>query len=234
MLKIEGLNVFYGETQALRDVSLTIDEGEMITVIGANGAGKTTLLKKIIGLIPAQSGTITYFDEEITSLYAHEIVRRGIALCPAGRQIFEYMTVKENLRMGAFIRKDGEKAVDQTMERLFDIFPRLKEREGQTGGSLSGGEQQMLAIARALMLEPKLLLVDELSMGLAPLLVKGLFEKLQDIQAKGTTILLVEQNARLALNVADRGYVLRNGHIWLSGTCQELKNDDRVRSAYVG
>ena len=233
MLKVENLDVYYGNIHALHAVSFEVKEGEIVTLIGANGAGKTTTLHAISGLIPIAAGSVRFLDQDLTSLTPHKIVELGLTQVPEGRRIFANLTVKENLEMGAFTRKD-RKGVNDDYERIFTRFPRLKERLKQVAGTLSGGEQQMLAIARTLMSRPKLVLMDEPSMGLAPLLVKEIFDIIKEINATGTTILLVEQNAQLALTIADRAYVLETGRVVLQGNANELANSEEVRKAYLG
>ena len=232
MLVVEDLHVYYGEIHALKGVSLTVGAGEIVAVLGPNGAGKTTTVKTISGLLAPRRGSVTLEDLPITGHPAHEIVYRGIAHVPEGRKIFNRLTVSENLGMGAYSRSDGGVAED--MEHVFALFPRLKERRTQVAGTLSGGEQQMLAIGRALMARPRLLLLDEPSMGLAPIVVEQIFETIVDINRRGTTILLVEQNAAMALGVARRGYVLETGTIALTGTAAELAGNIDVRRAYLG
>jgi len=231
MLEVKGLVTCYGNIQALHDVSLTVKQGEVLTLIGANGAGKTTTLRTICGLLQAKQGTILWQGERIDRLPAHKIVERGLSMSPEGRRIFARMTVRENLEMGAFIRKDR---YDEDLERVFALFPRLKERLPQKGGTLSGGEQQMLAIGRALMARPKLLLLDEPSLGLAPLMVAQIFSIIREINAAGTTVLLVEQNAHQALGVAHRAYVLETGRVTLEGPAAELAQNPQVKAAYLG
>ncbi len=233
LLEVKDLVVRYGAIRALHGVSFHVDAGEVVTLIGANGAGKSTTLKTISGLLPVDGGEILYGGESITGIEASRIVRKGVIHVPEGRRIFSPLTVRENLEMGAFTRKDKHE-IEESLEYVFQLFPRLKERLEQTGGTLSGGEQQMLAVARALMAKPKLLLMDEPSMGLAPILVEEIFEIIQEIRQEGVTILLVEQNAQMALSVADRGYVLETGTIDLAGTAQELAENPRVREAYLG
>ncbi len=232
MLEVADLHVYYGEIHALKGVTLSVGKGEIVTLLGNNGAGKTTTLKTLSGLLAPRRGQIALEGEPLLGVPPHEIVRRGIAHVPEGRRIFNRLTVLENLEMGAYARSDG--SVAQDLERVFTIFPRLKERRTQVAGTLSGGEQQMLAIARALMASPRLLLLDEPSMGLAPVLVEQIFETVQDINRQGTTILLVEQNAAMALSVAQRGYVLETGAIVLSGSATELQENPEVRRAYLG
>lgn len=233
MLKVNDINVFYGAIHAIKGASLEVNEGEIVTLIGANGAGKSTILRTISGLLKPRSGNIEFQGSEISGVPAHEIVKVGISQVPEGRRIFAEMSVLENLELGAFTRidKDGIKA---DMDMVFERFPRLKERIGQLAGTLSGGEQQMLAMGRALMSRPKLLLLDEPSMGLAPLLIKEIFAIIQDINKTGTTVLLVEQNANMALSIAHRAYVLETGRITLSGDAKELAASDDVRKAYLG
>jgi len=233
MLNVDQINVFYGAIHALRDVSLTVDEGEIVTLIGANGAGKTTTLRTVSGLLHPASGTIAFRGESITRTPPDRIVRDGIAHSPEGRRIFAEMTVRENLDLGAYGRKDRP-AVAQDRDRMLTLFPRLKERLGQMGGTLSGGEQQMLAIARALMAKPKLLLLDEPSLGLAPFLVKDIFRIITEINAAGVSILLVEQNANQALQIAHRAYVMETGRIVLAGPAKEIAASDEVKAAYLG
>lgn len=232
MLKVEGLNVYYGAIHALHDVSFEVKKGEIVTLIGANGAGKTTTLNTIAGLLHPKSGSVSFMGENLASVSPHSIVSRGLALVPEGRRIFLQMTVEENLEMGAYTQK--KEAVKPLLEQVYEQFPRLKERRRQIGGTLSGGEQQMLAMGRALMSSPKLLMLDEPSMGLAPILVEQIFEIIRTLHRNGTTILLVEQNAQMALSIADRGYVLETGKITLSGTGVELANSENVKKAYLG
>jgi branched-chain amino acid transport system ATP-binding protein len=233
LLEIKDLVVSYGAIRALHGISFHVDEGEVVTLIGANGAGKSTTLRTISGLQPVDSGRVIYGEEEITTVEASDIVRKGLIQVPEGRRIFAPLTVRENLEMGAFTRTDPEE-IAASMEQVFEIFPRLKERLEQTGGTLSGGEQQMLAVARALMAKPKLLLMDEPSMGLAPILVEEIFDVISEINRQGVTILLVEQNAHMALSVAGRGYVLETGVIQLEGSAQALAENPMVRDAYLG
>lgn len=233
LLTVQNLNVFYGSIQALNDVSFYIRPGEIVTLIGANGAGKTTILNTLSGLLHPRTGSIYYQGEEISRIAPHNIVRLGISQAPEGRKIFANLSVKENLELGAYLRHD-RKLLEQDFERVFLLFPRLKERLRQNSGTLSGGEQQMLAIGRALMSRPKLLLLDEPSLGLAPLLVKAIFQVISEINQQGTTILLVEQNAHMALHVATRGYVLETGRVVLENSCQNLLKDEQVKSAYLG
>ncbi|NLC52469.1 MAG: ABC transporter ATP-binding protein, partial [Firmicutes bacterium] len=227
MLKVEKLDVYYGNIRALHEVSFEVNKGEIVTLIGANGAGKTTVLHAISRLVPARSGSVRFFDQELTTLAPHKIVQMGLAQVPEGRRIFANLTVKENLEMGAYTRKDP-KEVKADYEQVFTRFPRLKERLNQMAGTLSGGEQQMLAIGRTLMSRPKLVLMDEPSMGLAPLLVGEIFDIIKEISAAGTTILLVEQNAQMALSIADRAYVLETGRVVLQGDAKTLANSEEV------
>jgi len=233
LLELAGLQVAYGGIQAVKGIDLTVAKGELVCLIGANGAGKTTTLKAICGLLPTRGGTVHYDGQEITGTPSYQLVERGLAMVPEGRGIFRQLTVAENLAMGAFVRRDRE-AVRDDLEHIFELFPRLAERRSQSGGTLSGGEQQMLAIGRAMMSRPKLLLLDEPSMGLAPLLVQKIFETVRAISVEGVTILLIEQNARLALEIANRGYVMESGTITLSGPAAELLADPKVREAYLG
>jgi branched-chain amino acid transport system ATP-binding protein len=233
LLEIENMHSYYGHIQALRGISLTVDEGEVVTLIGSNGAGKTTTLRSIHGILPPREGKIIFAGEEIQGTPAHELIGKGIAQSPEGRRIFFRMTVLENLEMGAYHRNDSSE-IREDMDRVFDLFPRLKERTRQEAGTMSGGEQQMLAIGRALMSSPKLLLLDEPSMGLAPVLVERIFEVIREINKQGTTILLVEQNANVALEIAARGYVLETGTIVNSASAKELREDPAVREAYLG
>ena len=231
MLKVEDMHVYYGAIHAVKGVSFTVGEGEIVALIGANGAGKSTILKTVSGLMHPRSGSITFCGEDITHQDAYKLLRHGLAHVPEGRRIFQQMTVQENLERAAYINKG---ASEKDLEMVFDYFPRLKERRRQIAGTLSGGEQQMLAMSRALMSHPKLRMLDEPSMGLAPLLVDQIFAIIKELHRSGTTILLVEQNARKALQVADRAYVLETGSITLSGTGQELASSDEVRKAYLG
>lgn len=233
MLTVNDINVFYGAIHAIKGVSLEVNEGEIVTLIGANGAGKSTILRTISGLLKPKTGSIQFEGQEIAGMPAHEIVKTGISQVPEGRRIFAEMSVLENLELGAFTRKDKD-GIKADMELVFERFPRLKERIGQLAGTLSGGEQQMLAMGRALMSRPRLLLLDEPSMGLAPLLIKEIFAIIQDINKTGTTVLLVEQNANMALSIAHRAYVLETGRITLSGDAKDLAASDEVRKAYLG
>jgi branched-chain amino acid transport system ATP-binding protein len=233
MLELKDVHTYYGNIHALKGISLNVQKGEIVTLIGSNGAGKTTTLRTIQGLIHARHGSITLEGEELTKIPAHQVTMRGVSQSPEGRLIFPRMTVLENLEMGAFTRKDKE-GIKRDLERVFGVFPRLKERVKQTGGTLSGGEQQMLAIGRALMANPRVLLLDEPSMGLAPILVEQIFNIIGELNKQGTTILLVEQNARMALSIAHRGYVLQTGAIRLQGSAKNLQEDDEVRKTYLG
>jgi branched-chain amino acid transport system ATP-binding protein len=233
VLELADVHTDYGNIRALRGVSLSVGKGEIVTLIGANGAGKTTTLRTILGTVRPRRGTVSLDGTRIDTLATDRIVRRGIAQSPEGRRIFPRMTALENLELGAFARADRD-AIGADLERVFALFPRLRERAGQYGGTLSGGEQQMLAIGRALMARPRLLLLDEPSMGLAPILVEAIFRTIQDINRQGTTILLVEQNARMALRVAHRGYVLQTGRIVLHDAAAELLRSDLVRKTYLG
>jgi branched-chain amino acid transport system ATP-binding protein len=233
MLTIEDIHVYYGNIAAVKGISLTVYPGEIVTLIGGNGAGKSTTMRTISGLKSPKSGRIMFEGQEISDLKGHEVAARGIAQSPEGRRIFPRMSVQENLELGAFMRSDkAQIAADE--ERIFELFPRLKERIGQRAGTLSGGEQQMLAMGRALMAQPKLLLLDEPSMGLAPVLVDVVFETIERVNAEGVTVLLVEQNALAALNIGHYGYVLETGHISLEGPADELAHNDEVRKAYLG
>ncbi|MBI5080098.1 MAG: ABC transporter ATP-binding protein [Chloroflexi bacterium] len=233
MLELKDVHTYYGNIHALKGISLNVQKGEIVTLIGSNGAGKTTTLRTIQGLIHARHGSITLEGEELTKIPAHQVTMRGVSQSPEGRLIFPRMTVLENLEMGAFTRKDKD-GIKSDLERVFTVFPRLKERIKQTGGTLSGGEQQMLAIGRALMANPRVLLLDEPSMGLAPILVEQIFNIIGELNKQGTTILLVEQNARMALSIAHRGYVLQTGTIRLQGSATNLQEDDEVRKTYLG
>jgi branched-chain amino acid transport system ATP-binding protein len=233
LLEVENIHSYYGHIQALRGVSLTVEEGEIVTLIGSNGAGKTTTLRSIHGMLHPREGRILFEGEEIQSLPAHDMIGRGIAQSPEGRKIFSRMTVLENLEMGAYHRNDNA-AIRQDMDRVFELFPRLKERVKQEAGTMSGGEQQMLAIGRALMSRPKLVLLDEPSMGLAPVLVERIFRVIREINEQGTTILLVEQNANVALEIASRGYVLETGTVVNAAPAEKLRQDPKVREAYLG
>ena len=232
LLEVDDIRTHYGSIEALKGVSLTVDEGEVVTLIGSNGAGKSTTLRSISGLTPASSGTVSFGGQDITRVPAHEIVSYGIALAPEGRHCFSRMTVRENLDLGAYHRKGPEIAAD--LDRVFSLFPRLHEREKQKAGTMSGGEQQMLAIGRALMARPKLLMLDEPSMGIAPILVQRIYETIAEINKAGVTILLVEQNANYALEVSRRGYVLETGRIVLANDSDLLRDDPEVQRAYLG
>jgi len=233
LLEVNDIHTYYGNIHALKGISLTVEEGEIVTLIGSNGAGKTTTLRAISGLIEPRQGNITLEGEDIGKYAAHDLVYKGIAMVPEGRGIFGKMSVRENLEMGAYHRNDKE-GIQKDLEWVFEILPRLKEREKQVAGTLSGGEQQMLATARALMSKPRLMLMDEPSMGLAPVLVEAIFDTIEKINQEGTTILLVEQNATMALSVANRGYVLQVGEIVLSDTAENLKKNEMVQKAYLG
>ena len=232
LLKVDDIHVYYGAIHAIKGVSFEVNEGEIVTLIGANGAGKSTTLNTVAGLLRPRSGSITFDGKNLASIPANKTVSLGMALCPEGRRIFQQMTVRENLEMGGFTRPKAE--IPVSMEEMFTRFPRLKEREKQIAGTLSGGEQQMLAIARAMMSKPRLLMLDEPSMGLAPILVEQIFDIIKELHKAGTTILLVEQNAEMALKVADRAYVLETGSVVMSGTGSELAASDAIKKAYLG
>jgi branched-chain amino acid transport system ATP-binding protein len=232
MLEVEDVHTFYGQIHALRGVKISVGQGEIVTLIGANGAGKTTTLKTISGMLHARQGAVRFEGEDITAAPAHELVEKGIGHAPEGRRIFPRLTVLENLQMGAFSRPKAN--IQPDVDRVFALFPRLQERTSQLGGTLSGGEQQMLAIGRALMAQPRLLLLDEPSLGLAPILVAQVFQTIREINGQGTTVLLVEQNALQALSIADRGYVLQTGEVVLTGSGESLKQNETVRKAYLG
>src|SRR3974377_2163472 len=234
LLETQALEVSYGQIPACREISISVNEGEIVTLIGANGAGKTTTLRAIAGALRLRSGTIRFAAKDITALPSHERTNLGIALVPEGRRVFPFLTVRENLELGAFKYRKENARVRGRMDAMFDMFPRLRDRARQNAGTLSGGEQQMLALARAMMSEPRLLCLDEPSLGLAPLVVRDIFATIRAINAAGTSVLLVEQNARYALETASRAYVLQTGSIIASGTCAQLRNDDRVRQAYLG
>lgn len=234
MLKVEDLYVSYGAIEAIRGVSLEVNDGEIVSLIGANGAGKTTVLHAITGLIPVKAGTITYDGHNLRKTAPNKIVGMGLAHVPEGRHVFARMTVAENLAMGAYCRRDGSAAINEDLEKVYASFPRLKERSRQLAGTLSGGEQQMLAMGRAMMSKPKLVVMDEPSMGLSPLLVNEVFHIIRMMHESGITVLLVEQNAKKALSIADRAYVLETGRITMSGRASELASDDRIRKAYLG
>ena len=231
ILEIKDLQVRYGGIEAVKGISLEVPEGEIVTLIGANGAGKSSTLRTISGLVKPAAGKIYFKGEDITGMDANEIVKRGITLVPEGRRIFPDMTVLENLKIGAYLRNDD---LTEDLEWVFSLFPRLKERSWQAGGTLSGGEQQMLAVGRALMSRPKVIMMDEPSLGLAPIIVKGIFDIIKEINKQGVTVLLIEQNANMALNTADIGYVMETGRITLQGTGAELRNNEAVKAAYLG
>ena len=232
ILKVDNINVYYGAIHAIKGISFEVNEGEIVTLIGANGAGKSTTLQTVSGLLRSRTGSIDFNGENISHVPAHKLVYKGLAQVPEGRRIFLQMSVEENLEMGAFTQKNA--GIDADLESVYEQFPRLRERKKQIAGTLSGGEQQMLAMGRALMSHPKLLMLDEPSMGLAPILVEQIFDIIRQLHKNGTTILLVEQNAQMALSVADRAYVLETGKITLSGTGKELAESDEVRKAYLG
>lgn len=233
MLEVKDLSVYYGVIQALKGISFSVNEGEVIALIGANGAGKTTTLHTLTGILPARTGSIVFEGTELTKTPAHKIVKMGIAHVPEGRRIFQQLTVLDNLKLGAFTRNDKD-GIAEDMEKIYKRFPRLEERKTQIAGTLSGGEQQMLAMGRALMSRPKMVVMDEPSMGLSPILVSEIFDIIESIRKDGTTVLLVEQNAKKALSIADRAYVLETGRITLSGKASDLINDEKVRKAYLG
>ena len=233
MLKVENLEVYYGMIQALKGISFEVNAGEVIALIGANGAGKTTILHTITGLIGAKSGSIVFEGADLTKTPAHKIVSMGMAHVPEGRRIFQELTVFENIKLGAYTRS-SKSEIEETLQMVYDKFPRLKERKDQIAGTLSGGEQQMLAMGRALMSHPKIILMDEPSMGLSPLYVNEIFKIIEEISASGTTVLLVEQNAKKALSIADRAYVLETGKVVLEGNAKDLINDDSIKKAYLG
>jgi branched-chain amino acid transport system ATP-binding protein len=233
LLEVKGLQVYYGVICVLKGIDFEVNQGEIVTLIGANGAGKTTTMQSVIGLIPKKGGTVTFDGKDITGMPCHKIVHQGMTQVPEGRRVFQELTVYENLMMGAYSMKDSSTFKDD-IDSVYQRFPRLAERRGQIAGTLSGGEQQMLAMGRALMAKPSILLLDEPSMGLSPLLVSEIFHIIEEINDKGTTILLVEQNAKRALSIADRAYVLETGKITLEGTGEELSNDERVQKAYLG
>lgn len=232
MLKVENINVYYGNIHAIKDVSFEVKQGEIVSLIGANGAGKSTILKTVSGMLHSKTGSISFLDENISNVESHKLIGKGICHVPEGRRIFQQLTVEENLDMGAYTvsRADAKAA----MENVFDQFPRLKERRRQVAGTLSGGEQQMLAMGRAMMSSPRLVMMDEPSMGLAPILVNQIFDIIGDLNSKGVTILLVEQNAQMALSIADRAYVLETGRLVLSGEAHDLLENDAIKSAYLG
>ncbi len=232
MLKVENINVHYGVINAIKNVSFEVNKGEIVALIGANGAGKTSIMHAISGLIKTSSGSISFLDEDITKLPAHKVISLGLAQVPEGRRIFAQLTVQENLEMGAYLRTDNK--VEEDLAKIYQRFPRLSERKRQLAGTLSGGEQQMLAMGRALMSKPKLLLLDEPSMGLSPILVNEIFKIIQEINEEGVTVLLVEQNANKALSIANRAYVLETGHITVSGDAKDVASNPKVREAYLG
>jgi len=233
MLEVKDLSVYYGVIQALKGISFEVNEGEVIALIGANGAGKTTILHSVSGLLSPKAGSINFEGNDLTKTPAHKIVTMGMSHVPEGRRVFSQLTVLENLKLGAFTRKDSDE-IEETLQSVYQRFPRLEERKKQFAGTLSGGEQQMLAMGRALMSRPKIILMDEPSMGLSPIMVTQIFDIIKSISASGTTVLLVEQNARKALSIADRGYVLETGNIVLEGKASELLNDDTIKKAYLG
>ena len=232
LLSVENLHVYYGAIHAVKDVSLHVQEGEIVTLIGANGAGKSTVLNTISGLLKPRSGKIQFMDHNVTGVAPNKIVQTGLVQCPEGRRVFARMNVEENLEMGAYTRPNGK--FDENLEHVYELFPRLKERRTQVSGTLSGGEQQMLAVGRGLMSRPKVLMMDEPSLGLAPLVVQGIFDIIREINRQGVTILLIEQNANMALKIADLAYVLETGTITMSGTGAELLADEKVKEAYLG
>jgi len=234
LLELQDVHTYYGHVHALKGITLSVEEGEIVTLLGANGAGKTTTLNTISGLLRPRQGEVVFEGQAINGVPAHKIVNLGICQAPEGRKIFSTLTVEENLNMGAYSLGSDRRTIEENRRRVFQLFPRLEERRNQIAGTLSGGEQQMLSIGRALMARPKLLMLDEPSLGLAPMLVRAIFETIQEINEQGTTILLVEQNARMALKLAHRGYVLEVGEIVLSGTAEELMRDERVKKAYLG
>ena len=234
MLSVKNINVYYGSIHAIKDISFHVNEGEIVTLIGANGAGKTTTMHAISGLLKLQSGEIDYCGQTISKMEAHKIIRLGLAQVPEGRRVFSGLTVQQNLQMGAYTRRDGKEAIQNDFDMVFDLLPRLKERRNQPAGTLSGGEQQMLAVARGLMARPEIIMMDEPSLGLAPLVVKGIFDIIREINKRGVTVLLIEQNANMALKVADYAYVLETGSIGLSGTGAQLLADENVKHAYLG
>ena len=233
MLEIRNLNVHYGGIHDLRGINLEVDDGKIISLIGANGAGKSTTLKSVMGLVPKSAGSVVWNGRDITRLETKEIVKAGIALCPEGRKVFPDLTVAENLTIGAYLRKDKEE-IKKDRDWVYELFPRMKEREWQLAGTLSGGEQQMLAVGRALMTKPKLLMLDEPSLGLAPLVIKDIFSIIRQIKEAGVNVLLIEQNAKAALEISDFAYVMETGTITMSGPGRELLSDDRVKKAYLG
>ena len=234
MLSVKNIDVYYGSIHAIKNVSFHVNEGEIVTLIGANGAGKTTTMHAISGLLRPKNGEIIYCGQHIQKMEAHKIIRLGLSQVPEGRRVFSGLTVQQNLTLGAYIRNDGKEAIQDDYDRIFELLPRLKERRNQPAGTLSGGEQQMLAIGRALMCKPKMLLLDEPSMGLSPLLVKEIFRIIRDVNRDGVTVLLVEQNAKMALEIAHRAYVLETGCVKMEGDATELANNIEVRKAYLG
>ena len=232
LLEVNDINVYYGAIHAIKGISFSVDEGEVVTLIGANGAGKSTTLNTVAGLLRPREGSIHFGGKDLARVHASDMVKHGMALCPEGRRIFQQMTVLENLEMGGFTRPDKE--IPGSIEQMFELFPRLKERQKQIAGTLSGGEQQMLAVGRGLMSRPKVLMMDEPSLGLAPLVVQGIFDIIREINRQGVTILLIEQNANMALKIADLAYVLETGTITMSGTGAELLADEKVKEAYIG
>lgn len=232
ILKVEDINVYYGSIHAIKGISFEVQEGEVVTLIGANGAGKSTTLNAVSGLLRSKTGSISFLGESLAKVPSHKVVAKGLALVPEGRRIFLQMTVQENLEMGAFTQKGS--GIQQDLEMVYELFPRLKERYKQMAGTLSGGEQQMLAMGRALMSHPKIILMDEPSMGLSPIFVNEIFDIIKEVSASGTTVLLVEQNAKKALSIADRAYVLETGKIVLEGDAKQLMNDESVKKAYLG
>lgn len=232
LLEVNDINVYYGAIHAIKGISFSVDEGEVVTLIGANGAGKSTTLNTVAGLLRPREGSIHFGGKDLARVHASDMVKHGMALCPEGRRIFQQMTVLENLEMGGFTRPDKE--IPGSIEQMFELFPRLKERQKQIAGTLSGGEQQMLAVGRGLMSRPKVLMMDEPSLGLAPLVVQGIFDIIREINRQGVTILLIEQNANMALKIADLAYVLETGTITMSGTGAELLADEKVKEAYLG
>ena len=233
LLQVSDLKVSYGGIEALKGISFHVEEGEIVTLIGANGAGKSTTLRTITGLVRASAGSVSYMDQPVIGIDTQKIVERGVVLVPEGRRVFPNLTVLENLKIGAYLRKD-EEGIQADIKRVYSLFPRLEERHWQMAGTLSGGEQQMLAVGRALMAKPKLIMMDEPSLGLAPMVVKDIFEIIKRINGDGVTVLLIEQNANAALRIAHRGYVMETGHITMTGTGTELLNDEKVKQAYLG